>query len=360
MSSSTETALTSIPEPHGLERNPLHLIAGIVATAVIFFILSPVIPAMVISFLFYIALEPLAARLCLYGFSRMQAALSVILLIIVSIGLFSFMGFDSMTRQFQSVYVQLNSIKQQLGEQIINMNNKLIEQGFNVDLSALHAATAESTISMDMELLEFGSAIILSIASYFLLVPLILFFLLKDYRSIRNMALGLLPNRYFELGWLVYYRVTTQLYRYFRGVILQVAILTLVASIGLYFIGVESFFIFGICAGFLVVVPYLGLFLAMLIPVIVTWSTSPGDYVMISKIIVVISFAYIHDQVIVVPTVIANAVNMHPLIIILGIVLFGYYLGILGMVIAVPLLATIKIILESMINGLQNKVEDPI
>lgn len=357
---STKPALTTLLVSHGLERNPLHLIIGLALTVIIFFILSPIIPAVIISFLFFIALEPFTARLCLHGLSRTQAALFVLLLFIITFSLSIIFGFNSIIHQFQSVYAQLNNIKQQLGEQIIHINNVLLENNINIDLSALHEVTITSTINMNMELLELGSSILLSFASYLLLVPLILFFLLKDYRNIRNTMLGLLPNRYFELGWLVYYRVTTQLYRYFRGVILQVIILTLVASTGFYLIGVESFFIFGICAGLLVVVPYFGLFLAMLIPIAVTWSASPGDYVMISKIIVVISFAYIHDQLIVVPTVIANAVNMHPLIIILGIVLFGYYFGILGMVIAVPLMATLKIILEGMINGLQNRVESSI
>lgn len=350
--------LESLPETgSGKSRSPgssFYPLIWIAVAAGLFYLVSPVIPALIISCLLYVALEPLAAKLCRNGVSRSTTALAITGSLVTLIALSIWLSWQSILHQLQLVYTQLSSIKHQLGDQILVLNQYLKKQGFNIDLSALHAATRDSTTTIDVEILQSSSEIALSIASYCLLIPMILFFLLKDYRSIRNTLLGMLPNRYFELGWLIYYRVTTQLQRYFRGVMIEVLILIILTTLGFYLIGLPSFFILAVCTGVLVIIPYLGLFLSMLIPIVVAWSSNPGDYMMILNIVLVISLTHVHDQVVVVPTVIANAVNLHPLIIILGIILFGYYLGVLGMVIAIPAMAAINIFTESLVNGLQS------
>lgn len=325
------------------------------ALALALFLLMPVLPVLLLALLLYVALEPLTNRLCRRGFNRSQASAIVIgsLTLLLALGLW--LGSATIAEQVQTVYHQLGKIQQQLAEQIDPLNHYLTTGGLNIDLSPLKQFVNPSSFNLDIKSLQSGSTLLLSLASYLLLLPLITFFLLKDFRSIRNKALGLLPNRFFELGWLIYYRVSCQLQRYFIGLIVQAMILSLIAALGFYLIGLPSFLVFGLLTGLLAIIPYLGIFLAILIPGLVIWSTSPGDYLMLMKIVLVVALAHLHDQLVVVPTIIANAVNLHALVIIFGIVLFGYYLGIFGMIIAVPALAAIKIILESLMNGLQNR-----
>ncbi len=73
-------------------------------------------------------------------------------------------------------------------------------------------------VSDEGSFLSSVSAVIMSIASSLLLVPFITFFLLRDFESLRNKSLNVLPNKYFELGWLMYFKVAKQTQGYVRAV----------------------------------------------------------------------------------------------------------------------------------------------
>lgn len=59
------------------------------------------------------------------------------------------------------------------------------------------------------------------------------------------------------------------------------------------------------------------------------------------------------DNLLVIPLVIADAVSLHPLMVIVGLIIFGSYFGLLGMLVAIPVLATAKIIFHGLNRGLQ-------
>jgi len=189
-----------------------------------------------------------------------------------------------------------------------------------------------------------------------ILVPLFTFFLIRDYKGLRNRALDLLPNTSFELGWLIYYRVAKKLQEYIRGIMMQSGIMAIVTSIGFYFVGIESPILLGTIAGALNLIPYVGPLLAMVPPIVIALGAPAFDPVLIAAAISVIIAAQLIDNIIVVPAVIANAVNLHPITVIVGIIIFGNFFGFIGMIIAIPALATSNIILTGLRNGLKKNV----
>jgi len=189
-----------------------------------------------------------------------------------------------------------------------------------------------------------------------ILVPLFTFFLIKDFKYLRNKTLDLLPNSSFELGWLIYYRVSKKLQEYIRGIMTQSAIMAIVTSIGFHLIGLESPILLGSIAGLLNLIPYVGPLLAMVPPIIIALGAPAIDPLLIGAAIGVIIAAQLIDNIIVVPAVIANAVNLHPITVIVGIIIFGNFFGFIGMVIAIPVLATSNIILAGLRQGLKKDV----
>jgi len=188
-----------------------------------------------------------------------------------------------------------------------------------------------------------------------LLVPVVTFFLLRDYESLRNKMMGWLPNRGFELGCLIYYRVTAQLQKYIRGVLIQSGIVALITSIGFYFVGVEMAVTFGILAGLFNLIPYVGPVLAIVPPAIMLLG-SGADLFSIVGVAGVVVIAQVFDNLVTIPLFIANTVGLHALVVLLGVIVFGYFFGFVGMLIAIPALAVSKIIFMGFLKGLHGEV----
>jgi len=186
-------------------------------------------------------------------------------------------------------------------------------------------------------------------------VPIITFFLVRDYHSFRNYMLDKLPNSNFEMGWLIYHRVAHQLQEYIRGIMIQSSIMCVMTSIGFYIIGLDSAFLLGATAGVLNLIPYVGPLLATVLPILMAISEVPIEPWLIGAAISVILIAQIIDSMLVIPSVIASAVNLHPLIVIMGIIVFGNLFGFIGMVIATPTLSTANIIYRGLYQGIKTR-----
>jgi len=132
-------------------------------------------------------------------------------------------------------------------------------------------------------------------------VPFITFFLLRDFESLRNRLLNALPNRYFELGWLIFFKVADQTEGYVRAVLIQQSILATVASIGFWIAGFESPIILGMIAGILGLIPYLGPALGLIPPFYLVLASAPVNYDSMYAAIAVIGVAYVIDNLFVIP-----------------------------------------------------------
>jgi predicted PurR-regulated permease PerM len=71
----------------------------------------------------------------------------------------------------------------------------------------------------------------------------------------------------------------------------------------------------------------------------------------------VVLFAQLIDNIAVIPSVIASAVNLHPITVLLGVIIFGYMFGFIGMLLAIPVLSSAKIVFLGLINGLSGHIE---
>jgi predicted PurR-regulated permease PerM len=164
-----------------------------------------------------------------------------------------------------------------------------------------------------------------------------------------------LPNTSFELGWLIYHRVSQQLQAYTRGVMIQSITMSLVCMIGFSLIGLDIPILLGAITGILNLVPYVGPVISILLSLLVASAMTPFDPSLLYLGVLVIIMAQVIDNVVVIPAVIANAVNLHPVQVILGIIIFGSLFGTLGVVLAIPAIATAKIIFNNLYADILNE-----
>ena len=139
--------------------------------------------------------------------------------------------------------------------------------------------------------------------------------------------------------------------KYLVGLFFQMIIITVLSFIDYTIIGIKYNFMLAILTGVLNILPYIGIFTALLIGALITFATSGTSHVLF----VVIAIGIIHaiDGNIIMPRVVGSKVKINSLIVIIGLIIGEMLWGIAGMFLTIPVLAIIKIIFDR-VEGLQS------
>jgi predicted PurR-regulated permease PerM len=146
-------------------------------------------------------------------------------------------------------------------------------------------------------------------------------------------------------------QIKTLIQRYLVGLLIQVVIIATLFSVGLLFLGIEYAIILGIMGAFLNLIPYLGAIAAAVMPMMIAVVTKPSPWyaLLVMALYIVVQFI---DNNFVVPKIVASKVKINALVTIIAVIALGFLWGIIGMVIAIPLLAIIKLIFDH-VDGLK-------
>jgi predicted PurR-regulated permease PerM len=176
-----------------------------------------------------------------------------------------------------------------------------------------------------------------------LLVLLLAFFLVKDAHTIRRFFRGLVPKGYRTDAHDVADEIYWMLAAYMRGELVICALIGLITWIALWIVGIPYAFALGIIAGVTAFIPFIGPFLGALPAVAVAAFVSQSSW----KVWAVVILYFVISTVIynfVSPKVFGNAVHLSPMLVIIAFVVGGYLAGILGLFVAVPVAAALRIL----------------
>ena len=202
-------------------------------------------------------------------------------------------------------------------------------------------------------LTDFFNSIIGTISSFgigLVSVFFISFFFLKDKVQFIVGMKKILPNEHEEQILNSIEKTRLLLTRYFLGLLLQLTIIFILYLIVLLIFGVENAIVIAFLCGLLNVIPYVGPFIASILAGILTMLSNIGndfqDVILPTTIYVSIGFFIVQliDNNISSPIIFSKSVNSHPLEIFLVVLVIGMLFGITGMIIAIPLYTTLKVI----------------
>ncbi|HDR1021897.1 TPA: AI-2E family transporter [Pasteurella multocida] len=203
--------------------------------------------------------------------------------------------------------------------------------------------------------LKFSLTSLLSLVTlgiYAFLVPLMVFFLLKDKTELMAGVSRFLPkNR--TLASNVWQEMQQQIANYIRGKLFEIIIVTAVTYAIFLFFGLNYALLLAVAVGLSVLVPYIGAVLVT-IPVALVAAAQFG----ISPTFWYILIAYIVSQLLdgnlLVPFLFSEAVNLHPLVIIIAVLIFGGLWGFWGVFFAIPLATLVKAVVNAWPSAEQN------
>lgn len=204
----------------------------------------------------------------------------------------------------------------------------------------------------------FGSVI--SLAGSLLIglfsVTFITFFFLKDKGLFKQLVSGFVSIKHKKKVKNAISETSKMLSRYFRGVIMQVSIITIFVTLGLSLLGVENALLIGLFAALINVVPYIGPLIGAGFAVIFTISSNLDlsfyneMLPLLLKVIGVFAAMQLADNFILQPFIFSKSVQAHPLEIFLVILMGAQIDGIVGMILAIPAYTVLRVIAKNFLS----------
>jgi predicted PurR-regulated permease PerM len=232
-----------------------------------------------------------------------------------------------------------------------------IEQGVLVDnVEQLAQALRQGDLVKGDRVAETLSSVVAvftNIVYAVVIIPFVTFFLLKDGLQMRRSLMRLVPNRYFEVTLAILDKVEGNIGRYFWALLIQCTSIAVIASILLWVVGLQNALAIGIFTGLANTIPYFGPFLGFLCGTLVGIAQT-GNLILVPWVALAMGLTQLADNVLLQPIIFSRAAKAHPLVI-LFVVLIGARLGgIVGMLVAIPLTTTIRVVVEQLLWSLRN------
>ncbi len=316
------------------------------AAALIIFLVSigELVRLVIIAALLAYILEPLASFLESRGFSRVAATAIIFLGILSTVALFIFLLLPTISHEIRSIQAGIQSGK---ATQLIQN----LEHFIQTRLAFLGMQNLNLIEKAHQMMVNLGNQIfdyllnIVSLITNLVIIPFIIFFLIKDGREIKRNFIRLVPNKYFEFSLNLLHKMDMQLGNYLRGQFLDALIVGILSILALWLLEVKYFVLIGAFAGLANLIPYVGP-VAGALPAILVVILESGDMIRIVYIAIAFAVVQLIDNVLVQPLVVAKTVNMHPLVVMFVVIIGGKFFGVLGMLLSVPTAGVIKVVIQ--------------
>ncbi|WP_121543422.1 AI-2E family transporter [Candidatus Rickettsia colombianensi] len=191
--------------------------------------------------------------------------------------------------------------------------------------------------------------ITINIFVLFLLIPIILFYFLRDWAKIIANMKSLLPIKTRPKILEILSAINNLLSAYIRGQLNICLLLSTYYSIAFTVIGIDLALLLGILTGFLVIIPFIGTFISFLLTLIIGYLTF-GMTTKLLYIMIIYLVGNIFESYILTPKIIGDKIGLHPLWIIFSIFACGSLFGIIGIFFAIPIAGITKILLLNLIK----------
>ncbi len=306
-------------------------------------VLAPLFIGFVIAWLF----NPLVKKLEEKGIPRVAGSLIVYVVFLVIVIVF-------LNFLVPTVYTQVNELIQNLPS-IFNDFKNGINEIFNKfsHVEGLDIESVRTNImgTMESKLTDFTTTfptILLNIIAKFFssLVTIFLglfigLYMLFDFDSISKHFLSLLPERKQFEAQVLLNNIGDEVRKSVNGTLLVATMVFVCDSIGFAVIGLQAPVLFGLFCGITDLIPYIGPYIGGALAVIIGFSQSTFIGVMTLIICVVVQCV---ENFILQPVVMSKTMKLHPVTIMIGLLIFNNFFGIIGMILATPCIALLKVI----------------
>ncbi len=326
----------------GLRQYVLTL-AAIILSVVVLYFGKDLILLFVVSGLLAFLLLPFARGIENRGMPRWLGALcATLLMVFLVLGVFFLAGWQ-LTRfgddlpALQAAFSAKGQAMQQWIEDQAHISQRDQLKWFNERVGQLTASGGE----MVMKLFSGTGAVLAAVVP----IPIIVFLLLFLKEKFRTFF-AQLGKAQDGMVLDIMVRVSKLSRKYIRGVLIVIVILGVLNSIGFLFLGLKYAMLLGFAVGVLNVIPYVGVLVGSLLPIIIALITKDSMMYAVGALGVCVVTQFLENNFIT-PKIVGSSVSINPLASIAALIGFGLLWGVVGMVLAIPITGMLKIVCDS-------------
>lgn len=235
---------------------------------------------------------------------------------------------------FNTVKVWIEDLFARAGN-LINMDTKGVQQDIFREIEDFGTGLAKGLPQMTINFLTSA----FSGAGVIVIGLIIGFYFLLTFDNASDSIFELVPKKYRKETKDLFHAVDTSLQRYVRGALIDCTAVFVVTSIGLWIVGLQSPLLFGLFCGITNIIPYAGPYIGGFPAVIVGFAEDPMIGLFTLLVIVIIQFV---EGNFFQPLIMSKTTKLHPVTIMVGLLVFGHFWGILGMVVSTPIITSLK------------------
>lgn len=306
-------------------------------------IVAPFFIGILLAWLF----DPIVKKMKKKGIKRTLGTLIVYVIFIGIITTILYIFIPLLTNQINELVKVLPSIVDKIQIWIDNVFNKLSQiEGFN-SLSAKEEMlkgieTFSNNLTTNLPTITVNTIkTLFSGLSTFLVGLIIGFFMLSSFDNFTDAIITVLPRKNQKTCKELFNQINTTFRNFVNGALLDCTFVFLITTIGLTIVGVKSPALFGLFCGITNIIPYAGPYIGGAPAIIVGFVQSPTTGVLALIVIAVIQFL---EGNFLQPVIMSKTTKIHPVTIILGLLFFGHFWGIFGMIVSTPIIGAVKAI----------------
>lgn len=307
---------------------------------------KPFIIAAVISYL----LNPIVERFEKRGFRRILAVLFVYFIFLFIILGLSFGLIPKLVKEIGILIEHMPEYSEQVQSVIKKFQDGYINSKLPESLKDIldeNIILLQSVILMVLQNIASGIIDVFSQIFYIVIVPVITFYLLKDKDYFKTQLIMLLPKAKRKKYLLLFRDIDNVFGRYIRGQIIVASFVGVFTTIALVTIKVKYAIVLGIFAGVSNIIPYFGPFIGLIPTILFALLDSPAKAMYAAGAFILIQQV---ESGFLTPKIIGKSVGIHPVYVILSLIIGGKFFGVLGLIIAVPVLAAIKLTMRHLLR----------
>jgi predicted PurR-regulated permease PerM len=252
----------------------------------------------------------------------------------------------------ESEAMQLTRRLPELATDLYNQVAPWLREKFGIELQfdiaslkriiADNLAGAQTVTLKLLSSIKAGGTVLLGIVINLALIPVVMFYLLRDWNRIVARVDDLLPRRWLPRVRTIAREIDRVLAEFLRGQLMVMGVLALYYSVGLALAGLQFALPIGILTGLLVFIPYVGFGVGLILGVLAAllqWSGLSGFV----AVLAVYGIGQLLENYVLVPFLVGDRIGLHPLAVIFALLAFGQLFGFAGVLLALPLSAALLV-----------------
>ncbi|MDP4164359.1 MAG: AI-2E family transporter [Bacillota bacterium] len=316
------------------------------------------IPFIISGFITYL-LHPIIERMHAKGLHRGLAIFLIYILFFGGLGYGFYKGIPALLNQLRELSNNAPFLAEQYRGWIETIQNHTeawpdgLQGKMNSGIAAFERKLDNLlSIVIGFLLRFFNSALIIGI------IPFLTFYMLKDANAIKKTIWYLTPRKWRKQGILFLKDVDESLGRYIRGQLLVCLVLGGISALLLKIFHLKYPLLLGAIIGITDVIPYFGPIIGA-VPALISAATMSPNMV-ITTLIIIVVLQFIEGNILS-PYIVGKSLHMHPLVIMLAITAGGEIAGIIGLILAVPVLVVLRVgILHASEHFIKNRAKDSV